>query len=287
MTQLSTLADQHRHYSAVRARLYGAPQAVCLVPRIKLAQIEATTPVEPIEPACDTCPINMLTLPSWRFLLALAALRRGVTVDQILSRSRNKKVCEARHDAAALIYSHQRRSTPEVGRMLGRDASSVLHSIQLRDAKPLPIERPQIAPVPDVPARLVDTVDEPEPAKVRSLEEVEEENRHLRELMGLTPKFDFLMRCKNLLDLTPARAKLLAILVEGKVRTHEGLYGAYCHAMGTEPGASIIGALITSLRHALSRYGVTIHCVWGEGFYMTEKDRKRVRQILGMEAAGL
>lgn len=74
-------------------------------------------------------PLNMLTPPSWRFLLALACVRFGVTAKEVLGPGRTKNVVAARYEAMALIYQHTQQSFPGVGRLMGRDHTTVLHGV--------------------------------------------------------------------------------------------------------------------------------------------------------------
>jgi chromosomal replication initiator protein len=89
----------------------------------------------PIEEVIPT-PINFLSMPSWRFIVRYAALRHGVDDKDILGSSRVPKVSHARQEAMALVRSHTRNtSLPAVGRLFGRDHTTVLHSIRSYEAR--------------------------------------------------------------------------------------------------------------------------------------------------------
>jgi hypothetical protein len=288
MNQMSVVSEQQRHYADVRTRLRGRPVLDTAPARPKPTKatpiVAAPLPVEPIAPATPCCPINMLAPPSWRFLVAYSALKAGITAEDILGRSRAGKIAAARHDAVALIYSHQPRTLTDLGRLFGRNHSSIFNSLQMRAAKPFKREVPLIRPV--VKPGLTDDAPPREATSLtgRSIEELEEENRQLRNLLGAEPQFEFVVACREKLDLQPAYAKFLSILVQGRIRTHEGLWTAYSATMHNPPALGIIKVLVVGLRKALRPHGINIKTVWGEGFLMSAEDRAKVRQILGMEA---
>ena len=284
MMELSTLSGQTAHYSAVRARLFNHKPLPVLITRPKALPepVEvAPAPVpEPVEFVADGAPLNMLVQPSWRFLVAFAALKWGVDAKAVLGPSRKHPIMEARHEAISLIYSHQVRSLDAIGRMMGRHHSSILNSIRVSKTQPMAREKPLPLPVKPL------VIEEAQPVlSGRSIEEVEEENRQLRELIGATPEFEFVMQCQHVLGLTNSCAKLLSILLRGRVRSHEGIWMAYCGPSHERPTLRVISALIVPIRKALRPYGVEVKTVWGEGFVMTKEDRARVWEILGLEAA--
>lgn len=116
----------HAQAKAARDRLMrGKLTAVVLEPRPNEVQL-----VEPTAPASyGPAPLNMLSAPSWRFLLALACVRFGVTAKEVLGPCRRKVVVSARYEAMALIYQHTQQSFPGVGRLLHRDHTTVLHGV--------------------------------------------------------------------------------------------------------------------------------------------------------------
>jgi len=61
---------------------------------------------------------------------AEAAARYGVTVEEINGRSQVRPIAWARQEAMAATYHHTRLSMPQVGRIFGRDHTTVLHAIQ-------------------------------------------------------------------------------------------------------------------------------------------------------------
>jgi len=87
-------------------------------------------PVEKFEPS-DGVPLDMLKQPSWRFLVAYAALLAGVHAKDVIGQDRTRKVCTARHHSAYLIAGHLNVSLPRIGTYLGgRDHTTILHSLE-------------------------------------------------------------------------------------------------------------------------------------------------------------
>lgn len=65
-----------------------------------------------------------------RAIIREVAERHGVTVAEVLSPSREGRVMRARHHAILAVRSQKPHlSTPQLGRIFGRDHSTVLHHI--------------------------------------------------------------------------------------------------------------------------------------------------------------
>lgn len=134
---------------AIRSRLMNLPKPVMMrrvervrpvdayiAPKEKALEetaIELPVVEEPDQPL--RTPLNMLAPPSWKFLISLASARTGVSVRDIMSESRLKATVHARYIAIGLIYSHQPKSTLEIGRILKRDHSTCLRAIKLTNSK--------------------------------------------------------------------------------------------------------------------------------------------------------
>lgn len=76
-------------------------------------------------------PLDMLSGPSWTFLLQLTAIRHGVSIERLMSRKRAGGAADARMDAMATIYRHTQLSTPGVGRLFGRDHTTVVYALKV------------------------------------------------------------------------------------------------------------------------------------------------------------
>ncbi len=144
---LSTLEGQRQHYAGVKHRLYGAgiePVKPRLVRSLRLVAppapvvevpeppVETTVSVISVEPPImpGGAPLNMLTLCSWRFLVALAALKHGQNAKDIMSHNRTKHVAAARHEAVYLIVLHTTHSLARIGRYMQRDHTTIINSLK-------------------------------------------------------------------------------------------------------------------------------------------------------------
>lgn len=146
---LATLEGQRQHYAGVRQRLYGSgiePVKPRLVRSLRLVAppapaVELPDPKPPAETTVSIisaetqvkpgkAPLNMLAPCSWRFLLALAALRHGIHTQDILGLNRTKPVARARHEAAWLIAFHTTHSLARIGRYMQRDHTTIINSLK-------------------------------------------------------------------------------------------------------------------------------------------------------------
>lgn len=75
-------------------------------------------------------PLDLLAGPSWRLLVQVAARQWSVDPALILGPSRDQLVAAARHHAMWLVRQHCRRSFPAIGRLFGRDHSTVVSGIR-------------------------------------------------------------------------------------------------------------------------------------------------------------
>ncbi|MGV8955737.1 MAG: helix-turn-helix domain-containing protein [Cypionkella sp.] len=97
---------------------------------------------------------NMLALPSWKFILALVALKHGVLQRDILGVYRDKPLVAARHEAIALIYQHTLLRVSTIGRHFDRDHATVLFILRkmgattklvCRPVEPQKVQSPRVA----------------------------------------------------------------------------------------------------------------------------------------------
>ena len=64
-----------------------------------------------------------------RMIIAQVCDRRRVTVEELMGRSRLKRVCTARKEAYVMLRQ-ERLSFPTIGRMFGRDHTTVVDGVQ-------------------------------------------------------------------------------------------------------------------------------------------------------------
>ena len=114
-------------YAEVRQRLYG-PRPVA---RRQVAPVLETVVLPfPVIDATTPVPLNLLGRSSWRFLVAYAALKHGVEVEDILSPLRSRPVVAARHEALHLCRTHMRISLTRLGLYFGRDHTTILTGLK-------------------------------------------------------------------------------------------------------------------------------------------------------------
>lgn len=162
------LAVQSRSHSIVYrmpAREYSCSAeaaAAAQAARSRLRRIAVRPPAPPDVPAPPPmppapqqqvdipfgAPLNMLTTCHWRFLVAVTALRHRVPIEEIMGRSRSRAFAAARHQALYLVAAHTPYSIARIGRMFGRDHTTVLHSLK----KFSPIIRERVSPYAAAPA---------------------------------------------------------------------------------------------------------------------------------------
>lgn len=85
---------------------------------------------------------NMVSAPSWKFLLSLVAMKHGVLIRDILGPGRQTNIAAARHEAMDLIYRHTKASASQVGRYMQRDHTTVLHALRKRGVTDKLVEVP-------------------------------------------------------------------------------------------------------------------------------------------------
>jgi Bacterial dnaA protein helix-turn-helix len=113
---------------AARGRLRAAPPRQLTGPATTMAI--QPKPLEPLPIEAKDAPLNMLGPCSWRFLVALAALRHGCEPATLISPVRTKMVVRARHEAFYLITLHTAYSIARIGRLFGRDHTTVLGALR-------------------------------------------------------------------------------------------------------------------------------------------------------------
>lgn len=70
-------------------------------------------------------------------IIAKAAADNGVSYEAIMSRARPRDICRARFDAiAAVAAAYPDMSFPRIGKIFGRDHSSIVHALMMRGVQP-------------------------------------------------------------------------------------------------------------------------------------------------------
>lgn len=112
------------------------------------------------------------------------------------------------------------------------------------------------------------------------LERLREENDLLRlrveELEGI------LLRpvLPRSLKLTKRESEILAVLLARPLSSRSDLMTAlYSLEAGDPPDDQIIAIFIVKLRKKLGRFGITIQTQWGQGWFLTNDDKAKVRAL--------
>lgn len=111
-------------------------------------------------------------------------------------------------------------------------------------------------------------------------EELRETVRQLMDGLGADPDRDFVRRCRSVLGVTPSRARMLAVLLAGKVRDKESMLLAYAVNRRDPPEIKIVDTLVRYLRVALAPYQIQIQTEWGVGYFLTPENRARIIALL-------
>lgn len=125
-------AELRARLIAARARM-GASFAP--VRRVRRAPPPPPRPplfIAAIEEVPEPC-INLLTLPSWRVLASLVALKHGLSLNDIIAQDRRRHVVAARTEAMRLVDAHMDMSLPAMGRRFQRDHTTVLWALRKGD----------------------------------------------------------------------------------------------------------------------------------------------------------
>lgn len=112
-----------QHYDSVRDRLRPTPKA-----RIWRQEVPRRRPLF-TAPIIEVAPVPLIGSPSWKVIVTLVALRHGVTFEEIIGRDRNKHITAARRDAIHLVHTHTRFSLNALGRLFGRDHTSIMYAL--------------------------------------------------------------------------------------------------------------------------------------------------------------
>lgn len=121
----AAIARKHRLWSSApsTAEKPSSVRPVSPFTRIRLEREAAKKGARP--------PVNLISPPSWRMLYRLVSLKYGISVEVMLSDSRQADVVTARHAAVFLLYTHTGMSMPQIGKLIGRDHTSILNSIRV------------------------------------------------------------------------------------------------------------------------------------------------------------
>lgn len=126
--QYASASDATAQSNAARARL----RNIVARPEVRASNAASAAHARPPEPVAitpDTAPLNMHGACSWRFLVRLASLRHGLSVEEVMRRCRQRHIIAARTEAIELVYRHTQYSMPGIGRLFELDHTSILNAL--------------------------------------------------------------------------------------------------------------------------------------------------------------
>jgi chromosomal replication initiation ATPase DnaA len=112
--------QQVEHYKAVRARISGVV--------VKLKTIQEIQP-EP-EPDPEPEPKARVYQDFRKRIIADCAKEFGISVEDLLGNSRVNHIVMARRKAAWIFYQRGTMSYQQIGRLLNKDHSTIIHAVQ-------------------------------------------------------------------------------------------------------------------------------------------------------------
>ncbi|RYE48320.1 MAG: helix-turn-helix domain-containing protein [Hyphomicrobiales bacterium] len=116
------------------------------------------------------------------------------------------------------------------------------------------------------------------------VELLREENRQLKERLGLSPTTQFFLEARRRLELQPQTARVLAALIGGPLVSKAELLEAMCVGW-EERELKNVDVRIFHLRKALRPHGIEIETIWGTGYRLVPEMKARVRALLDLQEA--
>ncbi|SCM79460.1 hypothetical protein KL86PLE_90413 [uncultured Pleomorphomonas sp.] len=88
---------------------------------------------------------------------------------------------------------------------------------------------------------------------------------------------DFLMRLKEAFGLTPAEGRLIQCLMQARACTKPHLHAV----VAPEAEPKIVDVFVCKIRGKLGKFQVRIETIWGQGYAMTEENKRRLMARIG------
>lgn len=128
---MSVLYEQHERWRGAQDRLGVAPAPRNLARMVRDKANRAVV-IDPKAPA----PFDLLSRPNGGIIIKFVALKRGVTVADIVGPSRKWVHVRPRQEASYLLRKHTEMSLPQIGFRLGdRDHTTILHGIKCEERR--------------------------------------------------------------------------------------------------------------------------------------------------------
>lgn len=116
------------------------------------------------------------------------------------------------------------------------------------------------------------------------MELLREENRLLRQRVGLDTDRSFIALCKDRFGTTPGEARVLNGLLRNRTPSKEALMSCYTNDALDEPDIKIVDVAIHRLRRKLG-YLVNIETIWGVGYRLPDDEKSKLLASLGTSEA--
>lgn len=119
------------------------------------------------------------------------------------------------------------------------------------------------------------------------VQELRERNEYLEETvaslkrqMGLDADMAFAVRCREVFGMTKGQAKLLRVLMAARAASRETLFAALYSDKLEQPDIKILDTVTCNIRPKLSRHGISIKTVWGQGYALSPENKARIEALL-------
>lgn len=144
---MSALAEQHERWVEVRSRLWPITKratTLSLVPPSPEPEpvVEETEPEQPFWQDRTPAPYDIFPdspFPSritGKMIAYQTAKKHGLTIHELLSPRRQRKIVIARHEAMWRCVKETSLSLPQIGRILGgKDHTTVLHGVRRHEQR--------------------------------------------------------------------------------------------------------------------------------------------------------
>jgi hypothetical protein len=107
------------------------------------------------------------------------------------------------------------------------------------------------------------------------LEQALEQIEILKRELGLQEQFPSHLR------LTASENIVLGALLKRRSVSRQSMLTYLYHDTDRQPGINVVSVFIGKIRDKLSRFGISIHNAWRQGWYITDEDKAKIRGLMG------
>ena len=109
------------------------------------------------------------------------------------------------------------------------------------------------------------------------------ENSELRRQLRHDPEPSFVDIVTKAFGIMPSTARVLWVLWDCKVRTHDQIFHALYGDRLDQPEIKIVQVQICKLRAAIKGADALIETLWGKGYQLPKADRAKIAAHIGIE----